>query len=260
MKPTGSTAIFSSMMSKFFTSRAILVILVFGLGYLVAWITLPSGPSHSANESPSQKESRMGRGSLPSRSNRPAGASQSETARLKLVEHWENADMELIIEKLDSIKTFESNTFDTGLSLELCEYLAISRSEQTAIDTGIRSAVEELQRLQISSVEATQVDDRTSKFVIKKFPDQGGAIKEALRKTIRETLGDNRYFLFSKISSDSLGYTFLDYGETDVHITMKRSGPPGPRHYETMVFTERMTHRFETEGVPPAFEYLLKVE
>jgi hypothetical protein len=92
------------------------------------------------------------------------------------------------------------------------------------------------------------------------FPDQGGAIKEALRKTIRETLGDNRYFLFSKISRGSLGYAFLDYGETDVHITMKRSGPPGPRHYETMVFTERRTHRFETEGVPPAFEYLLKVE
>ena len=202
----------------------------------------------------------MGRGSLPSRSDRPTGTSKSELARRELAEHWENADMELIIEQLDSIKIFESNTFDTGLSQELCEYLAISRSEQSAIDAGIRSTVEELQRLQLSSVEATQVDDSTSKFVIKKFPDQGGAIKEALRKTIRETLGDKRYFLFSKISSDSLGYTFLDYGETDVHITMKRSGPPGPRHSETMVFTERMTRRFETEGVPPAFEYLLQVE
>jgi hypothetical protein len=248
------------MMSKFFATRPFLIILCFGLGYLIAWLTLPPGSSQSAEGSSSAKGSRTGQGALPTRSDRVAGTSKSEIARLELAEHWENADMELIIEKIDSIKTFETNTFDTGLSLELCDYLAVSRSEQTVIDAAIRSTVEELQRLQISSVEATQADDTTSKFVIKKFPDQGGAIKEALHKTIRETLGDNRYFLFSKISRASLGFTFLDYGVTDVHITMKRSGPPGPRHYETMVFTERMTHRFETEGVPPAIEHLLNVE
>jgi len=248
------------MMSKTFTLRALLAFLFFGLGYLIAWFTLTVDPRQAADDSSSRKGSRSGPSTPQLRSNRSLGTSLSERRRLELAEHWENADMDFVIKKMDSIKTFETNTYDTGLSQELCDYLAISRSENAAIDEAIRSTVKQLKKLQASSIETTRIDDMTSKFVIKKFPAQGGDIKESPQMTIRETLGDNRSFLFSKIARDSLGYTFLDFGETDVHITMKTSGPPGAQRYETMISSGTGRRRFETEGVPPDLVHLLHVE
>jgi len=179
---------------------------------------------------------------------------------VELAENWENADMDLIIGKMDSIKTFESNTYDTGLSQELCDYLAISRSENAAIDEAIQSTVKQLQQIQISSIETTQVDDTTSKFLIKKFPDQGGCIKESLQETIRETLGENRSFIFSKIARDSMDGAFLNFGENEVNITMKTKGSPGAERYETIISNGTSSRLFETEGVPPDLLHLLQEE
>lgn len=260
MKPIGWMAICCLIMNKTFTSRALLAFLFFGLGYLIAWFTLTPESRQAEDDSSSLKGSRSGPGNLQLRSNRSPGTSQSERRRLELAGHWENADMDSIIGKMDSIKTFEYNSYETGLSQELCDYLAISRSENTAIDEAIRSTAEQLKKLQASSIETSQIDDTTSKFVIKKFPAQGGDIKESLQMKIRETLGDNRSFLFSKIVRDSLAYTFLDYGETDVHITMKTSGPPGTRRYETLISSGTGSRRFETEAIPPDLLHLLQVE
>lgn len=260
MKPIGWMAISCLIMSKTFTSRTLLAILFFGLGYLIAWSTLTLESRQAADDSSSPKGSRSGPSTLQVQSKRFPGNSQSQRRRLELAEHWENADMEFIIGKMDSIKTFESNSYETGLSQELCDYLAISRSENAAINDAIRSTVEQLTKLQASSIETTRIDDTTSKFVIKKFPAQGGDIKESLQKTIRQTLGDNRSFLFSKIARDSLGFTCLDYGETDVHITMKISGPPGVQRYETVISSGTGSRRFETEAVPPDLLHLLQVE
>jgi hypothetical protein len=248
------------MMSKIFTSRTSLMILVFCSGYLVASLTLTQGKQQSTDDPRSQRESQTGPSSPRSISDRSSGISQSEHRRLKLAEHWENADMDLIIGKMDSIKTFESNTFDTGLSQELCDYLAISRSESAVIDAALRSTAKELKKLQTSAIEATQVDDITSKFVIRKFPNQGGELKETLQRTLQETLGDNRYFLFRKISRHPLGFTFMNFGESDIHITMKTSGPPGNQRYQTRVSGGTHTSLFETQGVPPAFAHLIEQE
>jgi hypothetical protein len=247
-------------MNKIFTSRISLGITLFGLGYLIAWITLTPGSRQVVDDSPSLDGSRAGAGAQRLQSSRPSGTSQSELRREELAEHWENADMDFIVEKMDSIKTFESNTYDTGLSQELCDYLAISRNENATIDRAIRSAVEQFQELQASSIEMTQVDDTTSKFLIKKFPDEGGNLKESLQETIRETLGENRSFLFSKIARGSMGHAFLDFGESDVHITMTTSGPPGDQQYVTMVSSGIGSRRFETKGVPLELMYLLKIK
>lgn len=256
MKPNGWMGNFSLPMSKFFTSRTFLGIALFGLGYLIAWLTLAPG-SVQVVDGHSVKE-----GSAPSspyqRSDRSSGTSQSERRRAELAEHWENADMEFIVGKMDSIKTFEANTYDTGLSQELCDYLAISRSENATIDRAIRSAIEQFQEIQTSSIEMTEVDDTTSKFLIKKFPDEGGNLKESLKETIRETLGENRSFLFNKIARDSMDQAFLNFGESDVHITIKTSGPPGDERYETMVSYGATSSRYETKEVPPELLHLLK--
>ena len=240
-------------MSRIFKSRCLLMILFFGLGYLVAWFTLT--PDVGKNE---LKE---GTCDVRSKSVHPqTGTTNSERARLKLAEHWENADMGGIIEKIDRIKTFESNTSDTGLSHELCEYLAISRTERAAIDSAIQSTLEEFKRLQLSHIETTQVDDSTNKFVIKQFSNEGETAREILHSTILETLGENRYFLFTRISRGALNDTFLNFGEADVHITVKVSGVPGTQRYETMLSYGAVSRRFETEDVPAPLAHLLHMK
>ena len=248
------------MMSKIFKSCYLLVIPFFGLGYLVAWFTLTPDVGKNELRNSVQNEVKEGTCDVRSKSARPTGTSNSERARLKLAEHWENADMGGIIEKIDQIKTFESNTSDTGLSHELCEYLAISRAERTAIDAAIQSTLEEFKRLQLSHLETTQIADSTNNFIIKQFPNEGGTAREALHSKILETLGENRYFLFTKISRHALNDTFLNFGEADVHITMKVSGVLGAQRYETMLSHGAVSRRFETEDVPAPLAHLLHMK
>jgi hypothetical protein len=230
------------------------------LGYLVAWFTLTPNVGKNELRNSAHNEVKEGTSDVRSKSARPTGTSNPERARLKLAEHWENADMGGIIEKIGRIKTFESNTSDTGLSHELCEYLAISRAERTAIDSAIQSTLEEFKRLQRSHIETTQVDDSTNNIVIKQFPNEGETAREALHSTILETLGGNRYFLFTKISGGVLNDTFLNFGEADVHITVKVSGVPGTQRYETMLSYGTVSRRFETEDVPAPLAHLLHMK
>jgi len=237
-----------------------LAILFFGLGYLVAWCTLTRNVGKSDLRNSAPNEVKKSAPNVRSGSVRPPGASTPERARLKHAEHWENADMGGIIEKIDRIKTFESNASDTGLSHELCEYLAISRAEKTAINAAIQSTLEEFKRLQLSHIETIQVDDSTNRFIIKQFPNEGETAREILHSTILETLGENRYFLFTKISGAVLNDTFLNFGEADVHITVKVSGVPGTQRYETMLSYGAVSRRFETEDVPSPLAHLLHMK
>jgi hypothetical protein len=249
-----------STMSKISSSRYFLPILFFGLGYMFAWLTLMPGSGQTAPGHSGKQETKSGIDAVHSKPVRPTGATETERARLKRAESWDNADMGGIIEKLDRIETFESNTSDTGLSHQLCEALAISRTERAAIDAVIQSSLEKIQRLQLSHLETTPSGGSTSKFVIKQFPNEGGAVRDALRSTILETLGDNRYFMFTKISGDALNDTFWGFGDAAVHVTMKDSSVPGDRRYETMLSHRTGSRRFETENVPSALAHLLHMK
>lgn len=247
-------------MSKIFKSRTSLVIAVFGSGYLLGVFAHPPDSGKTTEGPPGDGAQGAIRRSRYLGADRAPDFSRSEDGRIKLAKYWEDADMDAIIGKAESIKTFESNTFDTGISREMCDYLAISRTEKSAIDSAIRATVEQLQELQSSSVEATRIDDNTTKFVIRKFPNEGGTLREGLQKTLVETLGENRYFMFSKIAKYELDFSTLNFGENDIQITMTRSASQGAQQYETMFISDAGSRRFETDGVPPAFSHLIEMK
>lgn len=241
-----------SKMNRIPSSRYFLPGLLFGLGYLTAWVTRMPDSGHALLERTLRNEPQTSR----SRPIRPEGSAESERVRLKRAGNLDDLDMGLFLEEINRIKTFESNTFDTGISQELCECLAISRAERRVIDSAIQSSLEKIQRLQLTRIETIEAGDSVNRFVIHPFPAEGAALTDELRATILETLGENRYFLFSKITGDAMDDTFWNSGAEDVHITIIKSGIPGSRSYETMLSHGNKSRRFETEGVPATMSHL----
>lgn len=92
------------------------------------------------------------------------------------------------------------------------------------------------------------------------FPETGRIEKEKLLTQISARLGAERSLLFMRVANESLKDCFLNFGDSEVRVSIQTTGTDGDSNYVTQIAAGNKSRRFETRGIPSLLKGLVEVD
>lgn len=250
-------------MMKYFNLKYINLAGVFLSGYLLGFSlhsrNLPQDPGvpYAADRKPIPAGSRADRKSITngeeSRQTK-AGIRKDRADRLQSHTGSIDIDTDAILEKWPS-KLLGSNQ---EVSNDICDLLSITDEERAALNSAIKSSINNLQKHQLNNIIQIAKNDNETQFVIPPFEKEGKDEKRKLYSSFQNTLGVERSASLMKIAADSFGERFFGFGESECRINMRSIGGIDGVKWETRILVNGTSRLYETTEIPELLKGMIE--